>query len=327
MRSMKRFIFKRRAAGDLDLNEISKSPAALSIRRMEGGRKMDVQLILNELHETGVLESHMRNLKPLTGGTSSKVVVVMDETKPRYVIKQNDPAVVEAEAEFLHTYVQVEKLSRLVYVDPLHRYLVYTFRSGLTQYHGRNKTDLLLRLATEVISHYKPIGGERHYGYSDHPFVEWRDFLLHRMKESEKIIQDVLPPEDHRFVHTLVAGSPPRNIKYLLHGDCGVHNFVFAENGTLTGIIDPDPVVGEPLYDLIYAFCSSPDRLTVDTILPALEKLGPEMTEEYELNREVLLGLYFRIATCIRHHPGDLDQYTEAWTYWLDRVRCKEEGI
>ncbi|WP_223830777.1 phosphotransferase [Paenibacillus polymyxa] len=324
---MKRFIFKRRAAGDLDLNEISKSPAALSIRRMEGGRKMDVQLILNELHETGVLESHMRNLKPLTGGTSSKVVVVMDETKPRYVIKQNDPAVVEAEAEFLHTYVQVEKLSRLVYVDPLHRYLVYTFRSGLTQYHGRNKTDLLLRLATEVISHYKPIGGERHYGYSDHPFVEWRDFLLHRMKESEKIIQDVLPPEDHRFVHTLVAGSPPRNIKYLLHGDCGVHNFVFAENGTLTGIIDPDPVVGEPLYDLIYAFCSSPDRLTVDTILPALEKLGPEMTEEYELNREVLLGLYFRIATCIRHHPGDLDQYTEAWTYWLDRVRCKEEGI
>lgn len=120
---------------------------------------MDVQLILNELHETGVLESHMRNLKPLTGGTSSKVVVVMDETKPRYVIKQNDPAVVEAEAEFLHTYVQVEKLSRLVYVDPLHRYLVYTFRSGFTQYHGRNKSDLLLRLATEVISHYKPLWG------------------------------------------------------------------------------------------------------------------------------------------------------------------------
>jgi hypothetical protein len=304
----------------LDLNEISKSPAALSIRRMGGGRKMDVQLILNELHETGVLESHMRNLKPLTGGTSSKVVVVMDGTKPRYVIKQNDPAVVEAEAEFLHTYVQVEKLSRLVYVDPLHRYLVYTFRSGLTQYHGRNKSDLLLRLATEVISHYKPFGEERRYGYPDHPFVEWRDFLLHRTKESEKIIQDVLPPEDHRFVHTLVAGSPQRNIKYLLHGDCGVHNFVFAENGTLTGIIDPDPVVGEPLYDLIYAFCSSPDRLIVDTILPALEKLGPEMTGEYELNREVLQGLYFRIATCIRHHPGDLDQYTEAWTYWLDRI-------
>ncbi|MGG4215566.1 aminoglycoside phosphotransferase family protein [Paenibacillus sp. FSL L8-0638] len=288
---------------------------------------MDVQLILNELYAAGVLEGHMQNLKPLTGGTSSEVVVVMDGTRPRYVIKQNDPAIVKAEAEFLHTYVQIEKLSRLVYVDPLHRYLVYTFRSGLIQCHGRNKSDLLLHLATEVISHYKPFGEERHYGYPDHPFVEWKDFLLHRTKESGKIIQDILPREDHRFVHTLVAGSPQRNIKYLLHGDCGVHNFVFNENGTLTGIIDPDPVVGEPLYDLIYAFCSSPDRLTIDTILPSLEKLEPEMTGEYELNREVLLGLYFRIATCIRHHPEDLDQYTEAWTYWLNRIRCKEEGI
>lgn len=132
------------------------------------------------------------------------------------------------------------------------------------------------------------------------------------MKESGKIIQDVLPQEDHHFVHTLVAGLPQRNIKYLLHGVFGVHNFVFAKNDTMTGIIDPDPVVGEPLYDLIYAFCSSPDSLTVDTIVPAAEKLGPEVTREYELNREVLQGLYLRIDACIRHHPEDLDQYTEA---------------
>ncbi|MCC3378306.1 aminoglycoside phosphotransferase family protein [Paenibacillus farraposensis] len=283
---------------------------------------MDIQLILNELYKAGVLESHMQKLKPLSGGTSSEVVAVMDGTNPRYVIKQNDPAIIEAEAEFLHTYLRIEKLSRLVYVDSLHRYLVYTFKQGITkQYGGTNKADLLVSLATEVIAHYKPLGAERHYGYPDHPFVEWRDLLLHRMKESGKIIQDVLPQEDHHFVHTLVAGLPQRNIKYLLHGDFGVHNFVFAENDTLTGIIDPDPMVGEPLYDLIYAFCSSPDSLTVDTIVPAAEKLGPEMTRESELNREVLQGLYFRIATCIRHHPEDLDQNIEAWTYWLNGVR------
>lgn len=136
------------------------------------------------------------------------------------------------------------------------------------------------------------------------PERSYRTFYLHRII----------------VVHALVAGIPQRNLKYLLHGDCGVHNFVFAENGTLTGIIDPDPVVGEPLYDLIYAFCSSPDMLTVDTILPAVEKLEPEMTGSYELNTEVLQGLYFRIATCIRHHPGDLEKYVEAWAYWLSRI-------
>ncbi|MDN4083876.1 hypothetical protein [Paenibacillus polymyxa] len=77
---------------------------------------MDIQFILNELYEAGVLESHMQNLKPLTGGTSSEVVVVMDGTRPRYVIKQNDPAIVKAEAEFLLTYAQIEKLSRVIYV-------------------------------------------------------------------------------------------------------------------------------------------------------------------------------------------------------------------
>lgn len=82
--------------------------------------------------------------------------------------------------------------------------------------------------------------------------MEWRDFLLHKVKEFGKIIQDVLSPEDHQFVHALVAG--------------------------------------EPLYDLIYAFCSSWDKLTVDSILPALEKLEPEMTASYELNTEVLQG-------------------------------------
>lgn len=35
---------------------------------------MDVQLILKELHEAGVLEGHMQELKTLTGGTSSEVI-------------------------------------------------------------------------------------------------------------------------------------------------------------------------------------------------------------------------------------------------------------
>ncbi|WP_244310718.1 hypothetical protein [Paenibacillus ottowii] len=143
---------------------------------------MDIQFILNELYEAGVLESDMKNLKPLTGGTSSEVVVVMDGTRPRYVIKQNDPAIVKAEAEFLYTYAQIEKLSRLVYVDPLHRYVVYTFKPGFAgQYCEGNKGELLLCLVTEVIAQYKSLGEERNYGYPD-----------------------------HRFVHTLVAGTPQR---------------------------------------------------------------------------------------------------------------------
>jgi len=52
---------------------------------------------------------------------------------------------------------------------------------------------------------------------------------------------------------------------FLLHGDCGVHNFIFNDN-QLSGVIDPSPITGDPLYDFIYAFCSSPDELSKETI-------------------------------------------------------------
>jgi hypothetical protein len=79
----------------------------------------DVQLILNELHEAGVLEGHMQETKPLTGGTSSEVVAIMDGTRAVYVIKQNDPVIVESEAVFLSTYSQIEGLPHLVYADSI----------------------------------------------------------------------------------------------------------------------------------------------------------------------------------------------------------------
>ncbi|MET3207867.1 UNVERIFIED_CONTAM: hypothetical protein ABIC26_000803 [Paenibacillus sp. PvR008] len=109
-----------RLANGLNHSDESKRQSRSGLEAwMEWRLLMDVQLILKELHEAGVLEGHMQELKTLTGGTSSEVIAVMDGAKPRYVIKQNDPVIVEAEAEFLQTYSQIEKLTRLVYVDPL----------------------------------------------------------------------------------------------------------------------------------------------------------------------------------------------------------------
>ena len=53
--------------------------------------------------------------------------------------------------------------------------------------------------------------------------------------------------------------------KKLMHGDFGLHNMLFL-NGELVGIIDPQPLIGDALYDLI--FCLLSDELfpyTYDT--------------------------------------------------------------
>ncbi|WP_243450159.1 hypothetical protein [Neobacillus terrae] len=66
---------------------------------------------------------------------------------------------------------------------------------------------------------------------------------------------------------------------------------------------------------MIYAFCSTPHALTKEVIDGAASLLIHGESGQ-ELYKEVVIGLYIRIATCIKHHPEDLEKYREAWNYW-----------
>ncbi|GGA10638.1 hypothetical protein GCM10008018_64920 [Paenibacillus marchantiophytorum] len=100
-----------------------------------------------------------------------------------------------------------------------------------------------------------------------------------------------------------------------MHGDTGVHNFVFHES-TLTGVIDPSPVVGPVIYDFTYAFCSSPDDLNLETLFATFNLLNHEPMEKSRLIEEIILQLYCRIGICVKVHPHDLEGYLKAWDYW-----------
>lgn len=82
-------------------------------------------------------------------------------------------------------------------------------------------------------------------------------------------------------------------------------------------MIDPAPVIGPPLYDFIYAFFSSPDDLTKETFGEAARYL---MTEEKLLYEEVMIGLYIRLGTCMKHYPGDFEDYVKAWYDWKSEI-------
>jgi Ser/Thr protein kinase RdoA (MazF antagonist) len=73
--------------------------------------------------------------------------------------------------------------------------------------------------------------------------------------------------------------------RFLLHGDCGVHNFVFDQN-TIVGVIDPSPIVGPVLYDFLYAFCSSPDNLNLETLIPTFTLLNHDPWKDQSLSKK-----------------------------------------
>lgn len=183
-----------------------------------------------------------------------------------------------------------------------------------------SKAKWLTVLSESLINRYKRTSSVSGWGYVDEPVGSWADFLLDFIVSVRSRIGGLLTEADHDLVMQLpnrIYGA--RNPDpYLLHGDCGVHNFIF-ESSRINGVIDPIPMIGPPLYDFIFAFCSSPDDLTLETLLEAADSLNPAIMQNIDqlrLIEEVLMLLYCRIGTCLKYHSQDLTMYRNAWSCW-----------
>jgi aminoglycoside phosphotransferase len=279
---------------------------------------MDFQNVIIELTNKEIIQPNLIEFEPLKGGTSSRLYLLRNSNNERFVVKLNEPQILESEAYFLDFYKGINLLPNLVYVEQSYKYIVYSFVSGSANYVRKNKKEILTSLVQSLINNYKPVPNSKGWGWADDVKDSWQDFLLSQVLEAKKTLDSNLEKEDFNFVLELVK-SPNRNTfngeAFLLHGDCGVHNFIYKEE-QLVGVIDPIPVFGDPLYDLIYAFCSSPDDLTEETINLATSYLVKGNKSEQLLYEEVLIGLYLRLARCIKHHPNDLDEYLKAWNHW-----------
>ncbi|WP_214607661.1 hypothetical protein, partial [Mycobacterium tuberculosis] len=65
----------------------------------------------------------------------------------------------------------------------------------------------------------------------------------------------------------------------------------------------------------------SPDDLTKETIDLVLGQLRFETdTPISNFYKKVVIGLYLRVGTSVKHHPNDLNEYLKAWQYWKGLV-------
>ncbi|MBO9129560.1 phosphotransferase [Bacillus sp. 165] len=281
-------------------------------------QSLNIEQIMEELQDKEIIKKHGQYRK-LSGGTTSTVGAIEYNGKPKYVVKINGREVLAAESEFLTMYQAEPLFPKLCYVDPYYRYIVYKYMPGQINYQRKNKCSMLSFLSCHIINNYRSIPNINTWGWLEEPKDSWESFLVSRVIEAHETIGSYLSEEDYKLIYELAQRSKEiRSEKgpYLIHGDFGVHNFLF-DGEQLVSVIDPTPVSGEPVYDLIYAFCSSPDDLHLEVIQPAVALLHTwRPKNEIELYKEVLLGLYCRIATCIRWHQQDLPQYLSAWNRW-----------
>ncbi|MBG9550414.1 phosphotransferase [Bacillus firmus] len=281
---------------------------------------MNIQEIIHQLMDMNIFHSKPTYHEKLNGGTVSELYLLHFE-EMKYIIKKNEPQIIKSEANFLYDYKKTDLMPKLLFVEPSYEYIIYSFIEGTANYVRKNKKETLQTLVQGLLNHYKPVDSINGWGWADQPSESWHSFILDNINEANKILHSRLDNSHYNLVLELAEKNSKGKEAFLLHGDCGVHNFIF-RNGQLSGVIDPTPVIGEPLYDLIYAFCSSPKELTKETLLSAAAFLKSKSDMNLSvLYEEALVGLYLRMATCIKHHPSDFQEYLEAWDYWEKIVK------
>ncbi|PWN75533.1 phosphotransferase [Bacillus paranthracis] len=275
---------------------------------------MDISTIAAQLVKEKVISHYPTSVKVLNGGTAS-TVYLLDE---KYVVKLNEAEVIREEAIFLSFYERNTLFANLLYKEPLHTYIVYSFLEGSTSCGRGQKRITLSTLVKEVINKYEIVSRIDGWGWKESPVQSWSAFLTKNVVEAHKNVRPYISEEEYRKVLKLANRDAGINQPFLLHGDLGFHNCIFQGN-ELHGVIDPLPVLGDPIYDLIYAFCSTPEDVTKETIDYAMKQCVFHKKER-DLYEEIVIGLYLRIDTCLRHHPKDLEDYLVAWRYWMDEV-------
>ena len=273
--------------------------------------------IINVLVNKSFINAQVNVEKIKSGTTSGVLYLLLVDQKPTYVVKIDTANSIMPTQQFLTAYRDVNLLPTILYSDPEGQFIVYDYRAGETHINRGSKMDWMTILIKGLFNEYKKVDEATPWGrINGTPRSSWSEFNQISLAYAQQNIGNALPLEDHQKVELLVnklKGYSHLEEKYYLHGDTGVHNFVYSDQ-RLKGVIDPSPLIGPKIYDFTYAFCSSPDNLDLDTLLPlfALWNSDDSYTEERLLD-EVLFQLYTRIGICIKVHPHDLADYLDAW--------------
>ncbi|MEW9701868.1 hypothetical protein [Paenibacillus sp. SI8] len=285
---------------------------------------------VNKLFQYHHINDEIISYQRLSGTTTGFVLRLESKHGVKYILKFDTPNLVQLVEQMLNTYKSSILLPKVLITAEDSTYFAYTFIDGTTQFNRGPKKNWMKILVKDLINKYIEYKDTSIWGRIEYPQETWKEFNEISIEEARINLRGVLSIEDYNYVklkaNKLFNNYSEQGKKYLLHGDTGVHNFVYNDS-TLIGVIDPSPMVGPIIYDFLYAFCSSPDDIDTVTLFAASDLLEQGYVEKSRLIEEVLIHLYCRVGLSVRHHPNDLAEYIQAWGHWKQLCKQLDEGI
>lgn len=251
----------------------------------------------------------------LAGGSDDTVLLVKTSKGIKYVYKSGKSESIQTQVMFYKEYANLLYLPELFYYSSNELLIEYfeLVKSKLEY----DKVEIMTQLLENFIVRYK------HSDIVSYGFVSgfltantFADFLVCQLKEAHTYVTDMFSNKELNSLSELakqIYSGETFETKYLLHGDLGFHNLFFS-NTNLLGIIDPDPIVGHPLYDLLFSYCSTPDQINPESYNQCINKFNQyfpiDLTNKVEYLR---IALFKRISSSRKHHPDDLEKYMTIW--------------
>ncbi len=277
-----------------------------------------------------MISDHYFKVFNLPGGTMSSCFLVSVKGCCDIVFKSNKRNILRDEVNFLKLYSDFDIVPNFLFNSPDFSMIAYEFIKGEVKNSIINKSNMLKFLVDNLICKYVEIDTNG-WGRLSTPSVTWKEYLQTLKEESHILLNGFLHfkfPNIDEFIDKIIneiAIFNENKKPHLLHGDLGFYNAIFCDD-VISGIIDPMPIYGLPIYDLVFAFLSTIDGLEELYILKIMDYLdfNSSFTTEYKI-KEILFGLYFRMGRCIKHHPHDINIYISAFEFWkkqLDLSDC-----
>lgn len=260
--------------------------------------KKDEQIV-NEV--LSILNINYEKHRYFNDGAVSKVILLND----KYLIKQNKNLL--SEIEFFK-YNKIDMFQELLYIEPNNSYLVYSFVDGKIMNDVKDAKDTINKVLN-VVSSYASYNKEG-YGYFSELMDSWDTFLKSEMEHSSRNTKDYI--SDLSLINKCLDNLKKYPFtKKVMHGDFGTHNFI-EKGGKLIGFIDPDTVIGDPLYDVLFAIVSNVDILQTVTLEYLYELIDEEKEKIYSM---FVITLFSRISRCLKYHKEDIDIYINYYNY------------
>lgn len=225
-----------------------------------------IENIIKDIEEKLNIKIDKDDIKYYTEGATESIVFSIQN---KYLVKTADDLTLKTQVEFLKLYEDIDSFQNVILYSNELKYIVFEFVSGekMTKVSNLDISDMINQII-HIVKLYKKYD-DKYFGYLyDNEGKNWKDFLKeeinYAMPRAEKL--DLKLDILDKALETIEKYDIE---KYLIHGDFGAHNFII-DNGKLM-VIDPMPVVGDPLFDFYFAILSAP-KLFKD--IPTKEILG-----------------------------------------------------